>query len=61
MAAAPASLEPHLEGSDLWQRRQPLLYERLVEQAADLTIHGQLAESWETPNPTTYVFRLRRG
>jgi len=26
-----------------------------------MNFHGDLAESWETPNPVTYVFHLRRG
>ena len=46
----------------------PLLYGRLVGLAAGdgidahrRIIKGDLAESWETPDETTLVFRLRRG
>lgn len=46
----------------------PLLYGRLVGLAAGdgidahrRIIQGDLAESWETPDETTLVFRLRRG
>ncbi|MGH7396591.1 MAG: hypothetical protein ACRELW_03550, partial [Candidatus Rokuibacteriota bacterium] len=28
--ALPPSLEPHMQGLDIWQRRKPLLYENLV-------------------------------
>ncbi|HEX7214782.1 MAG TPA: hypothetical protein VF578_11245, partial [Methylomirabilota bacterium] len=28
--ALPPSIEPHMQGLDIWQRRKPLLYENLV-------------------------------
>lgn len=37
------------------------IYDTLVEFNADGTLRPALAESWETPNPTTYVFHLRKG
>src|SRR5262249_22999251 len=36
-------------------------YESLVNFDADMKIVPALAESWETPDPTTYVFHLRKG
>src|SRR5581483_8852315 len=36
-------------------------YESLTAFDAKLQIVPALAERWETPNPTTYVFHLRRG
>src|ERR1700730_2850210 len=42
-------------------RRLDLLYNKLVTYDADLHVVGDLAESWETPDARTYVFRLRKG
>ncbi|GAA4706352.1 ABC transporter substrate-binding protein [Phytohabitans rumicis] len=38
-----------------------LVYETLVTVGADFSVQPALAESWETPTPTTYVFHLREG
>src|SRR5918996_2534775 len=59
--ALPASIEPHLEGADIFQRRKPLVYETLVWVDFDLVPRPQLAERWEERSPTEYVFHLRRG
>ncbi|MCA9860582.1 MAG: hypothetical protein KC438_12710, partial [Thermomicrobiales bacterium] len=37
------------------------VFNTLVNYAADLTYVGELAESWENPDDTTYVFTLREG
>ncbi len=42
-------------------RRIDLLYNKLVTYDAGLRIVGDLADSWETPDPRTYVFHLRKG
>ncbi|MDR7545394.1 MAG: ABC transporter substrate-binding protein, partial [Armatimonadota bacterium] len=60
-AALPASIEPHLEGADIYQRRKFLFYENLVWVDYDLVPRPQLAERWEERSPTEYVFFLRRG
>jgi len=57
----PQSIEPHLEGADVWQRRKPLIYENLVWIDYDMQPKPQLATSWEMTDPTTYVFHLRKG
>jgi len=36
-------------------------YSGLVERDAKMNLHGDLAESWETPDALTYVFRLKKG
>lgn len=36
-------------------------YESLVAYDSDLNLVPALAESWETPDETTYIFNLRRG
>ncbi len=60
-AALPASIEPHLEGADIWQQRKPLIYENLVVIDDELMPRPQLAERWERVSDVEYVFYLRRG
>ncbi|QFG25671.1 ABC transporter substrate-binding protein [Actinomadura sp. WMMB 499] len=43
-----------------WQLMS-LVYETLVTVGPDFSIQPLLAERWETPSPTTYVFHLRDG
>ena len=38
-----------------------LVYETLIEPTGDLSFEPLLAESWEQPSPTTYIFHLRRN
>jgi peptide/nickel transport system substrate-binding protein len=54
-------IDPHtaLVGS-AWQL-QYLVYETLVQMGDNYETLPGLAESWETPSPTTYVFHLREG
>ena len=59
--AGPQSIEPHLEGADIWQRRKPLIYENLVWIDYAMKPQPQLATSWKMTDPTTYVFQLRKG
>jgi peptide/nickel transport system substrate-binding protein len=37
------------------------LYNALFAVETDGTVAGELVETWETPDPTTYVFHLRQG
>ncbi len=55
------SLDPHLEATEGRARVSVLLYNNLVRMDNETKIVPDLAESWETPNPTTYVFKLRKG
>jgi peptide/nickel transport system substrate-binding protein len=59
--ALPPSLEPHMQGLDIWQRRKPLLYENLVWIDHALEPKPELAERWDQKSATEYVFHLRRG
>ncbi|MDQ6833406.1 MAG: ABC transporter substrate-binding protein [Chloroflexota bacterium] len=56
-----ANLEPM--PSSLLVDRQVLynLYDSLVAIDKDLKIIPSLAESWQTPDPKTYIFKLRQG
>ncbi len=38
-----------------------LVYETLIEPKGDMTFEPLLAESWEQPSPTTYIFHLRQN
>lgn len=62
------SEEPFAPAFDLHRIRSLLTtrigyqaYNGLVNVDASRKIEPDLAESWEQPNPTTYVFRLRKG
>lgn len=60
-AALPASIEPHLEGADIWQKRKPLIFENLVWIDYNLQPRPQLAEAWERRSDTVYTFKVREG
>ncbi len=62
----PAHFDPHRGVTA--QNFIPLVYNSLVRfrtgtdvRVDEYVIEPDLAEKWEQPNPTTYVFRLRRG
>jgi peptide/nickel transport system substrate-binding protein len=62
----PAHLDPHRGVTA--QNFVPLVYNGLVRfktgpdvRVDEFVIEPDLAERWEQPNPTTYVFHLRRG
>ncbi len=54
-------LDPNLVTAFSSFRRIDFLYNKLVRYNDRLLIEGDLAESWEFPDPRTAVFRLRRG
>jgi peptide/nickel transport system substrate-binding protein len=60
-SALPPSIEPHMQGLDIFQRRKPLVYENLVWIDHGLEAKPELAERWEQKSPTEYVFHLRKG
>ncbi|MGH2626492.1 MAG: ABC transporter substrate-binding protein [Anaerolineales bacterium] len=59
LAIEAPSLEPHVEGAESRVRRSVLLYETLTYLDNELKLQPLLATAWETPNDTTYIFRLR--
>ncbi len=61
VAADAATLDPHMSGSSFDRQLFHALYNPLVNIDRDLKIVPDLAESWEVPDPATYVFRLRKG
>ncbi len=54
-------LDPHIVTAFSSHRRVDLLYNKLVRHDENLKIVPDLAESWEVPDNTTYIFNLRKG
>ena len=59
--ANPANLDPRFATDGQSQRIDALIFDGLLERDAEMNLHGDLAESWETPDPLTYIFHLRPG
>jgi peptide/nickel transport system substrate-binding protein len=57
----PISLVPHGMPEIFTIMAQSNIYEGLVEFDPRMRVSPLLAENWETPDPRTWVFRLRRG
>ena len=57
----PANLDPRYAVDGQSQRIGALLFSGLVKRDDEMNVHGDLAESWETPDALTYVFHLRKG
>jgi peptide/nickel transport system substrate-binding protein len=59
--SSPTNLDPCFATDSQSQRIDGLLFSGLLERDNQMNFHGDLAESWDTPNPLTYVFHLRHG
>ena len=59
--ANPTNLDPRYATDAQSQRVDSLLFSGLLERDEQMNLRGDLAESWETPDPLTYVIHLRRG
>jgi peptide/nickel transport system substrate-binding protein len=59
--SGPTNLDPRFATDSQSQRVDGLLFSGLLERDNQMNLHGDLAESWDTPNPLTYVFHLHRG
>ncbi|HEY4203165.1 MAG TPA: ABC transporter substrate-binding protein [Devosiaceae bacterium] len=55
------TLDPRLTTDTTAYRTADLVYAGLVHITPSLTAVPDLAESWENPDPTTWVFHLRKG
>jgi peptide/nickel transport system substrate-binding protein len=53
-------LDPHLSFAFASSNFYEHVYTGLTRFNAKMEIQGDLATSWEIPNPTTYIFRLRK-
>jgi peptide/nickel transport system substrate-binding protein len=56
----PTNLDPRYATDTQSQHLDSLLFDGLLERDAQMKLRGDLAESWETPDPLTYVFHLRK-
>jgi peptide/nickel transport system substrate-binding protein len=56
----PVNLDPRFAADAYSQRIDGLLFSSLLKRDAEMNLHGDLAESWETPDPLTWVFHLRK-
>jgi len=57
----PTNLDPRIGTDGPSERIDGLIFDSLVELDAQRIPHGDLAETWETPDPVTYIFHLRSG
>src|SRR2546428_358119 len=55
----PIHFDPHVSAGQSSVSLQGSVYDGLVEYNDQGKLTGALAESWETPDPTTYVFHLQ--
>src|ERR1700758_4825609 len=57
--ANPGNLDPRFATDGQSQRIDGLLFSGLLARDAQMNLHGDLAASWQTPDPLTYVFHLK--
>jgi ABC-type transport system substrate-binding protein len=57
----PTNLDPRFATDSQSQRIDALIFSSLVANDDQMNLHGDLAESWQTPDPLTYVFHLRKN
>jgi peptide/nickel transport system substrate-binding protein len=57
----PTNLDPRFATDSQSQKIDGLLFSSLLERDDQMNFHGDLAESWSTPDPLTYIFHLHPG
>jgi len=61
LETSPIALDPRFTTDAISSRTAELIFDALVRVDAHGQFHGDLAESFERPTPTTLVFHLRHG
>jgi peptide/nickel transport system substrate-binding protein len=56
-----ATMDPHLSGSKIDRQVYHNVFDPLLVIDNKLQVKPNLAESWQTPDPSTLVFKLRQG
>jgi peptide/nickel transport system substrate-binding protein len=56
----PTNLDPRFAADAASQHIDGLLFSSLLSRDTQMNLHGDLAESWETPDPVTWIFHLRK-
>ena len=59
--STPVNLDPRIGTDAQSEDLDGLIFGGLVDRDAQMNVVPDLAERWETPDPLTYVFHLRRG
>ncbi|HVB87765.1 MAG TPA: ABC transporter substrate-binding protein [Candidatus Dormibacteraeota bacterium] len=57
----PTNLDPRIGTDAQSEEIDGLIFDGLVQRNAQMDVAPDLAQSWETPNPLTYIFHLRHG
>jgi len=57
----PTNLDPRFGTDGQSQHLDGLIFNSLVSRDDQMILHGDLAESWDTPDPLTYIFHLRKN
>jgi peptide/nickel transport system substrate-binding protein len=61
MDSAPTNLDPRIGADAYSEHVHGLIFSSLVARDANMKVIPDLAQSWDMPDPLTYVFHLRRG
>jgi len=59
--SSPTNLDPRVGTDAQSEHLDGLIFNSLVAHDAQMNITPDLAESWDQPNPLTYIFHLRHG
>ncbi|MGC1870020.1 MAG: ABC transporter substrate-binding protein [Acidobacteriaceae bacterium] len=59
--SSPTNLDPRIGVDAQSERIDELIFDSLVKKDAHFNLQPDLATSWDTPNPLTYIFHLRAG
>lgn len=59
--SSPANLDPRIGTDSFSERIDMLLFDSLLKRDQHFNLQPSLAQSWEVPDPLTYIFHLRRG
>jgi peptide/nickel transport system substrate-binding protein len=59
--SSPANLDPRIGTDAQSERIDELIFDSLVKKDAQFNLQPDLASSWDTPDPLTYIFHLRSG
>ena len=59
--SSPTNLDPRVGVDAQSERIDELMFDPLVKKDAHFNLQPDLATSWDTPNPLTYIFHLRTG
>lgn len=59
--SSPTNLDPRIGVDAQSERIDELIFDSLVKKDANFNLQPDLATSWDTPNPLTYIFHLRTG